>query len=444
MHLPCASRGLILGRGKTGLPSLSGKGKILDSGAKIAKLLQDIRASYWFLPTSMVLLSVLLALLTLYVDRHMDDMPFSLPETFSNTQVDGARSLMSIISQSAFGVAGVMFSMTMVAVSFASGNFGPRLIGNFMRDRGNQLSLGTLIATFVFALMVARAIQDPADAGGEDPIEAYVPHLSIMVSMGLMGVSVFTVIFFVHHIPETINVGNITAALGNKLVTAIKGLIEDREKDEDKEHDWPERDPDTIIYLGTSGYVQAFDKSLMTDISDENDLLIYVVAPPGDFVSEETPALHIWGGKPDEETSGKLRGCFAIGHSRTEDQNLLFLVDELVEMSARALSPGVNDPFTAINCLNWMFTACLTAANYRSGLREDRKGRVRTGSLTFLDLLEQGFGNSRPYTETDALCDAHVHKLLNRMQKDLENEEDRETLRQFHARLDSTPHKLRT
>ena len=160
----------------------------MDSGAKIAKLLQDIRASYWFLPTSMVLLSVLLALLTLYVDRHMDDMPFSLPETFSNTQVDGARSLMSIISQSAFGVAGVMFSMTMVAVSFASGNFGPRLIGNFMRDRGNQLSLGTLIATFVFALMVARAIQDPADAGGEDPIKAYVPHLSIMVSMGLMGV----------------------------------------------------------------------------------------------------------------------------------------------------------------------------------------------------------------------------------------------------------------
>ncbi|MEC7259639.1 MAG: DUF2254 family protein, partial [Pseudomonadota bacterium] len=110
----------------------------MGSRARLVKLLQDIRASYWFLPSSLVICAMILAWGTLFLDRHVGDFGVDLPAFLQNTQVDGARTVMSIVSESSFGVAGVMFSMTMVAVSFASGNFGPRLIGNFMRDRGNQ------------------------------------------------------------------------------------------------------------------------------------------------------------------------------------------------------------------------------------------------------------------------------------------------------------------
>lgn len=106
--------------------------------ALVAKLLEDVRASYWFLPASLVCLALLVSQGTLFLDRNPEWVPFEPPQAFRNTHVDGARALLSIIAQSIFGVAGVLFSMTIAAVSFASGNFGPRLIGNFMRDRGNQ------------------------------------------------------------------------------------------------------------------------------------------------------------------------------------------------------------------------------------------------------------------------------------------------------------------
>jgi uncharacterized membrane protein len=151
----------------------------MSKRALVSKLIQDVRASYWFLPGSLVCLAALLAQGTLYLDQHPDFLPFDLPKGLRDTQVDGARSLMSIISQSVFGVAGVMFSMTIVAVSFASGNFGPRLIGNFMRDRGNQWSLGILVATFVYALLITRAIQSPTGADQDLSTALSVPSLPI-------------------------------------------------------------------------------------------------------------------------------------------------------------------------------------------------------------------------------------------------------------------------
>ncbi|MEY8839441.1 DUF2254 family protein, partial [Cribrihabitans sp. XS_ASV171] len=176
------------------------------------KTFYDIRASYWFVPTCLALLAVVLAQVTLWIDGHPDWVGTVLPESMIHTQIDGARTTLSVIAQSVIGVAGVMFSITMVAVSFASGNFGPRLIGNFMRDRGNQWSLGILISTFVYALIILRAVQ--SKFGAE---EAFVPQLSLVVAMGLAFLSVMVVIYFVHHVPETINVSNIAARLGREL-----------------------------------------------------------------------------------------------------------------------------------------------------------------------------------------------------------------------------------
>ncbi|MHA6263306.1 DUF2254 domain-containing protein [Arenibacterium sp. CAU 1754] len=402
----------------------------MGSRAYLIKLLQDIRASYWFLPSSLVLVAILLASGMLYLDRHADLIPVQLPKGLSNTQVDGARSLMSIISQSVFGVAGVMFSMTMVAVSFASGNFGPRLIGNFMRDRGNQWSLGILIATFVYALLITRAIQNPIEG------TAFVPHYSIALALVLTFVSVITVIFFVHHIPELINVSNISAALGNRLTREIKTLIASQNSDDAKNVPIPDCEPDQVLCLTSSGYVQTLNKSHLEEIAQEKDLVIQLPCPVGAFVSEDTPALNVWGAKQDEDTCKDLRACFAIGHSRTEHQNLLFIVDQLVEMIARALSPGVNDPFTAINCLNWLYSAGLTAANHQGGLRPVKDGRVHLDPVTFQDLLETGFGASHIYAKTDELCHRHMCKLLDKMAEEIESDQNRNVLSTFRKTME--------
>lgn len=403
----------------------------MGSRAYLSKLLQDIRASYWFLPASLVCVAVILAWGMLYLDSHTDLVPIKLPKALRDTQVDGARALMSIISQSVFGVAGVMFSMTMVAVSFASGNFGPRLIGNFMRDRGNQWSLGILIATFVYALLITRAIQSPIDG------VAFVPHFAIALALILTLVSVITVIFFVHHIPELINVSNISAKLGNRLMEDIKTQIRSRAGDQSSGLAIPARSPDQVLYLPANGYVQTLNKTHLEEIAQENDLMIEVSCPVGAFISENTPAIKIWGSEQDSDACQELCACFAIGHSRTEHQNLLFIVDQLVEMIARALSPGVNDPFTAINCLNWLYSASLTAANYKGGLSSASDRRVHLKSVSFQDILQAGFGASNIYAKTDELCDRHMRKLMEKMADEITVAHQKITFEKFRKSMTS-------
>jgi uncharacterized membrane protein len=410
----------------------------VGSRARLVKLLQDIRASYWFLPSSLVICAMILAWATLFADRHVGDFGFDMPAFLRNTQVEGARTVMSIVSQSSFGVAGVMFSMTMVAVSFASGNFGPRLIGNFMRDRGNQWSLGILIATFTYALLVTRAIQSATPDQAQTAIEAFVPHISIFVALVLMTVSVFVVIYFVHHIPETINVSNITANLGERLCAALRDRIDAQQEllRDGTRIDWAERAADMTLTLGRSGYVQTLNTSALSEIAREHNLLIEITAPVGTFVTPDTTVLRLWGKVTGDPSETDLTNCFATGNSRTEHQNLLFLVDELVEMIARALSPGVNDPFTAINCMNWLFSAAVVAANHHGGLTDTPDGRLRVSDVTFRGLLENAFDKSRPYTKSDPLTDRHLHDLLARMEREITTLRHLKTLRSFRRTLD--------
>ncbi len=384
----------------------------MNKRALLLKLAQDIRASYWFIPANMVLFAIVLAYGSEWLDHNADILPFQLPDSLIDTQVDGARSTLSTIATSVIGVTGVMFSMTIVAVSFAAGNYGPRLIGNFMRNRGNQISLGILIATFVYALLILRAVQDPSDSAG---IEAFVPQYSMLLAMLGCIVAVFTMIYFIHHVPETINVSNITANLGQRLAQAVREVIDaEAESDAREDVDYPDTDPDHLIRLNGAGYIQTLNYEKVAALTGRDDWLLRIDQQPGDFVSPYTPVMSVWSRAPlTDEDVAELRDCYALGTSRTEHQNLLFLVDELVEMLARALSPGVNDPFTAINCLNWMQNALSVARHHGDGLGRKGAGKHPLGpKLTYDVLFERSLLASKPYCDDDHLARAHYKKLV--------------------------------
>ncbi|MBY5988841.1 DUF2254 domain-containing protein [Roseovarius atlanticus] len=384
----------------------------MNKRALLLKLAQDMRASYWFIPANMVLFAIVLAYGSEWLDHNAEILPFQFPESLIDTQVEGARSTLSTIATSVIGVTGVMFSMTIVAVSFAAGNYGPRLIGNFMRNRGNQISLGILIATFVYALLILRAVQDPSETA---EIEAFVPQFSMLLAMLGCIIAVFTMIYFVHHVPETINVGNITAGLGQRLESEIKAIIDAEDaRDKRREVTYPDRDPDHRITLNAAGYIRTLNYQQVEKLTDRDDWLLRIEQQPGDFVSSFTPVMSVWSHEAlSNDDIAELRDCYALGTSKTEHQNVLFLVDELVEVLARALSPGVNDPFTAINCLNWMQNALSVARHHGEGLGEDGAGKHALGPrLTYDTLFERSFLASKPYTDTDELTKAHYHKLV--------------------------------
>ncbi|SDJ21713.1 DUF2254 domain-containing protein [Aliiruegeria lutimaris] len=404
---------------------------LTGSRAWLAKLIGDLRASYWFIPGLCLIAAHLVATLTLQADRAYPELVSALPSAFSQTQVEGARGLLTLMASSVIGVAGVMFSMTMVAVSFASGNFGPRLIGNFMRDRCTQWSLGILIGTFAYCLQILRAVHAGGDA------EAFLPNLSLNAALWLTLISMGVMIYFVHHVPETINVSNIASALGRRLEAGIRAEIDAGPPEPAAVT--PTGAPDAQPCLRRSGYVQTLDADRLQQLAESEDWHILLRAEPGDFVTAEMPVLEVYvtarESALDEKDEAALIACFAVGDERTEDQNPSFLVDQLVEMIARAMSSGVNDPFTACDCLNRLYAALDVALIYKGGVHSVERGPMGQKQLTFPALLKRSFGASLPYVKTDRMACEHAASLVARLRPSARNEGEAEALDQLSRKL---------
>ncbi|MEO0771964.1 MAG: DUF2254 domain-containing protein [Pseudomonadota bacterium] len=385
--------------------------------ALLFKTVSDIRASYWFIPACLASLALVSARLLVWFEYENYWVSGLIPSSLTDTKIEDARLILSVIAQSVIGVAGVMFSVTMVAVSFASGNFGPRLIENFMRDRGNQWSLGILIATFVFTLMVMRSIQGDVTDG----VDLFVPQMPIVVAMCLALLSVGVVIYFVHHVPETINVSNIAASLGRRFCAQMADTAQEVPPD----HDTRGVKPTEEAGLNTHGYVQRIDMAKLSDLAETFDITIWIDRIPGHFVHPGQTVFRCSKALEDDQLS-QLRACFALGAIKTEDQNLLFLAEQQVEMIARALSPGVNDPFTAINCLNWL-TAGLAAGMQKGtvfGIHGSDKVIVPETGIA--DVLDATFGASLDYIKGDKIVKQTWKTLLRDLAASLDGDTAKE------------------
>ncbi len=389
--------------------------------ANLIKALQDLRASYWFIPSCMALAAFALSFFMQWLDARYGAAWLRDFDWLTATRTEGARSVLTVIAGSIIGVAGVTFSITMVAVSYASANFGPRLVGNFMRDRGNQITLGTFIATFVYCLMALRTVRGAADDSAGQSFDAFVPHLSILVALFLALASISVLIYFIHHVPETINVGNIAAKIGEQLRNGILNTFPNLDEIEPSKKSaklsWSQAEKEflhTKVDADRDGYVQALDEAQLGEIAGSEDLLIRVQFRPGDFVTLQDAILDVWAeNEIGDDIIRNLQACYAIGQQRTANQNILFLVDELVEIIARALSPGINDPFTAITCFNWL-KVCLVCF----ALREEKQRRpaasdpVQLYPVDFERFVSAIFDQSRQYVCRDRNVSIHVITVL--------------------------------
>ncbi|WP_106745761.1 DUF2254 domain-containing protein [Yoonia maritima] len=402
----------------------------MSVSARVTKIIDDVRASYWFIPAVLVVCAMIVAQASIVVDRNPDIALLKLNFLATSVSVDGARAVLSVIAQSVIGVAGVMFSITMVAVTFASGQYGPRLIGNFMRDRGNQWSLGILISTFTYSLLILRAVQSPQ---GID-VDMFVPQVSIFIALSLALVSVFTVIYHVHHVPETISVSNIIAALGKRLIADLQGMVSAPPKSDALTED----DQQYVdISMHTAGYVHAIAAVRLAELSADRGWTVQVLAEPGAFVHSEIAMLRIWGnGDVSDEDRSDLRQCVALGHSKTEDQNVLFVVEQLVEIVGRAMSPGINDPFTAISCMQWLEAGVSVVAKHNDDLSIIDQDAVIAARISFKRLLDHSLGNCVPYVCGDVLARAELERLLEQLCRN-STDENKPMVRELISRVKS-------
>lgn len=180
--------------------------KLLPGSARLANLWESLRTSYWFVPTLMTAGGVALSFASVHLDERVNYKWVRTVGWIWAGGAEGARQVLSTIAGSMITVAGVAFSITIVALTLASNQFGPRLLRNFVRDAGNQIVLGTFIATFVYCLLVLRTVR------GEDDTE-FVPYVSVTLGVAFALTSLGVLIYFIHHVAISIQAENLIASV---------------------------------------------------------------------------------------------------------------------------------------------------------------------------------------------------------------------------------------
>jgi uncharacterized membrane protein len=373
---------------------------------RLQKHFDDIRSSYWFLPSLMAIFSILLSFITITLD---DALQTDLRATIGflwGGGPEGTRGLLETVAGSMITVAGVTFSVTMVALSMASSQFGSRLLRNFMADTGNQIVLGTFISTFLYSLLVLRTVRT-----GDDE---FVPYISVTVAILLATASIGVLIYFIHHVALIMQAPFVVSQVAKDLFNTIdrvfpegegKGKrIENGNEEQDKAPDSFAEEAEPIMAQNT-GYLQAVDDDGLINLSRKHDLLFKLPHRPGHFIISEYPIIYAWPKERlDDEAKKKLAKAFIIGGERTHAQDVEFAIEQLVELAVRALSTGINDPFTAISCIDWLGAALtmVMERNFPSPYRYDEDGNLRMiieRPATFEGLTNAAFNQIRQNAE---------------------------------------------
>jgi uncharacterized membrane protein len=317
--------------------------------ARLWKFLDDLGDTFWIRPALLVMLGILLGETLVRIDKGE-----VLPDWMVNAWLysggeAGARTLLGAIASSTIGVASTIFSITIAALSLASSQMGPRLLRNFTRDHGNQLTLGIYLGTFAFTLVVLRTVRGGDDGG-------FVPHLAVTAAMLLAFLCVGMLVFFVHHVANRINVQTVIDLVHDDLEASIRKLtLEERPPPLPDEALWTHG---ISVVDGRSGYLQQLAADDLADWAAERQVAIRLLLRPGDFVYPGAVIAVV--APPAEDADEAVVSATALGPHPVRSMSLEFAVDQLVEVAVRALSPGINDPNTAMSVLERLGGALCT------------------------------------------------------------------------------------
>lgn len=409
------------------------------SEARLTKIWDVARTSFWVLPGLMMLLAVVLS----GVIHRLDGSPFleSLVDAgwLYGGGPAGAREILATIAGSMITIAGVVFSITVVALTLASNQFGPRLLRAFMDDRGNQVVLGTFTATFLFCILGLRVV----DATRQQP---FVPHLTVTVGVVLAVASIGVLIYFIHHVAAAIQAPRVVERVGRELDRAVAHVVEAPAREADlRGETGPPSSPDTLLPEGFAetarpvvchdvGYVQAVDAARLVELGRTRGLVLRLLKDAGDYVVEGSAVALAWPREGvDDATEAAIRKAFVTGRRRTPVQDVKHAFEQLTELAVRALSPGVNDPFTARTCV-WRSAAALSRV-MESGepppMRTDRQGHVRLvrPPLRFGDLIERAWDPVRRHARGSVIVLETVLDAVGELLPQARSEDQRRALR---------------
>lgn len=391
-----------------------------------------IRHSLWFVPTLCTLASAVAALLLVWVSSETDAEATNLPLLFS-AGVDGARAMLQAIAGSIITVAGVVFSITIVALQLTSTQFSPRVLRNFLRDRSTQAVLGAFMGTFTYALLVLRSIRSEDESAA-----AFLPAFAMTGALVLTLISLGMLIYFIHHISVRIQVTSIVASVTDDTLETLERL--GRRWRDDDDRSWspaPDRTPSTVPPSGglpladapasetllparESGYLQFVSIETLVTAASESRGRLRLLIGPGMWLQAGVPCAAFAPEAGSEVDHDRLQDALAdalgVGHERSMSEDVAFGIQQLVDIAIKALSPSVNDPTTAMNCVDRLVQILVAAGTTPDAPRafsESGGGiRLEVPFPSFDELCDLSFDQIRHYGRTAPAVVIHLARAL--------------------------------
>ncbi len=354
----------------------------------------EVRSSFWFLPTLLVLGAVVLAVVLVEAEGWL--LPSVLeewPRVFG-AGAESARGLLTTVATTMITVAGVVFSSTLVALSLASSQYSSRVLRNFMSDKGTQSVLGTFVGIFAYCLVVLRSIRGSNDGD-------FVPSLAVLGGLVLGFAGIAVLIYFIHHIARAIQANTILAEVSADTIAAIDNLYPERGKGDGQPMDPARMEATQCWYpvvADRTGYLQSTDTNALIAFASEHKTVVRMERMVGQFVIEGVPVLCLLDRSPTADDYRQLSSLYAVGHQRTVEQDAAFGIRQLVDVALRALSPGANDTTTAVMCIDHLTAILVHLAdrNIESCFRgNDGEVRLVTCGPTYADLVGASFDQIR-------------------------------------------------
>jgi uncharacterized membrane protein len=319
---------------------------------------EELRTTLWVVPAVLIVAAALLFLVTFEIDVAAYHHHLTLPHWLRTGSADAERQVLIAIAAAVITVIGVVFSVTILALTLASQQFGPRMMRNFVRDIGNQVTLGVFVATFVYAVLSLVSVNSIS--------ASFVPYLSTSVAEALLLVDLGILIYFIHHIAQSIQLPEVIAGIADDLVRSIDSEFPQRvgEAPSPAEQRVSGKsvtellklveDRGAVVPAQVSGYIQYVGYAQLISIATRTDSFIRLEHRPGHFLAEGRPLALVWPREAAPEVALALGRAHVVGPHRTLVQDPVFAIDQLVEIAIRALSTAVNDTFTALTCIDWL------------------------------------------------------------------------------------------
>lgn len=360
-----------------------------------SEIWDSLRTQLWPVPLAAVVGALALGQYLPYLDKQLED---HLSDAVSGLLFGGgpeaAQLLMQTIAGSLVTVTSLTFSLTVVTLQLASSQFSPRLLRTFSRDRFVHMTLAMFLATFVFSLTVLRSIRSETSDG-----EGFVPKISVTVASGLTVASVVALVFFLAHLARQIRVETMMRDVHREADRTIGRIFPDGGSDAEPDRTHPEGRA-TFVESPVSAFLVAVDADAAVAAAVQSDAFVVIDATPGASLIAGVPFARAWsaeGGVIDDRSRSELeagiQASLSTGFERTAAQDAGFGLQQLLDVASRALSPGVNDPTTAVHALGHISAVLCTLVSRHTGpkLHTDDAGRPRVliSHPSFEDLLDQ-------------------------------------------------------